>query len=68
MVVVLGMAVLVAGVALWAVLVAVVFCLLGALGQAVTYHYFTDTLGAMLLGTAIVCLAALTSGHTPHRT
>ncbi|MGX9789459.1 phosphoesterase PA-phosphatase [Mycobacterium sp. MMS18-G62] len=57
-VVVLGIAVLVAGAALWAVLVAVVFCLLGMLGQGVTYHYFTDTIGAVLLGTAIVCIAA----------
>jgi hypothetical protein len=57
-VVVLGMAVLVAGVSLWAVLVAVAYCLLGMLGQAVTYHYFTDTVGALLLGTAIVCVAA----------
>jgi membrane-associated phospholipid phosphatase len=57
-VVVLGMAVLVAGVALWAVLVAVASCVLGMLGQAVTYHYFTDTVGALLVGTAIVCVVA----------
>jgi membrane-associated phospholipid phosphatase len=57
-VVVLGMAVLVCGAALWAVLVAVTLCLLGMLGQAVTYHFFTDTVGAVLLGTAIVCGAA----------
>ncbi|MDT5242835.1 MAG: hypothetical protein QOD36_211 [Mycobacterium sp.] len=68
MVVVMGMVVLVAGVALWAVLVAVGYCLLGMIGQAVTYHYFTDTVGALLLGTAIVCVAALTLGHAPHRT
>jgi membrane-associated phospholipid phosphatase len=68
MVVVMGMVVLVAGVALWAVLVAVAYCLLGMIGQAVTYHYFTDTVGALLLGTAIVCVAALTLGHAPHRT
>jgi membrane-associated phospholipid phosphatase len=68
MAVVMGMVVLVAGVALWAVLVAVAFCLLGMIGQGATYHYFTDTVGALLLGTAIVCVAALTLGHTPHRT
>ena len=34
-------------------------CLLGIVGQAVTYHYFTDTVGALLLGTAVVCVAAL---------
>jgi membrane-associated phospholipid phosphatase len=57
-VVVLGIAVLMAGAALWAVGVAVVFCLLGMVGQGVTYHYFTDTIGALLLGTAIVCVVA----------
>ena len=38
--------------------IAVVVSVLGALGQAVTYHYFTDTVGAVLLGTAVVCVAA----------
>jgi membrane-associated phospholipid phosphatase len=68
MVVVLGMIVLAAGAALWSVLVAVVWCLLGIVGQSVGYHYFTDTMGALLLGSAIVCVGALTLGHTPHRT
>jgi hypothetical protein len=68
MIVVVGMVVLVAGVARWAVLVAVAFGLLGMIGQGVTYHYFTDTVGALLLGTAIVCVAALTLGRAPHRT
>jgi membrane-associated phospholipid phosphatase len=58
-VVVSGMIVLVAGAAMWAVLVAVAFSVLGLIGQAVTYHYFTDTVGALLLGSAVVCLAAL---------
>jgi hypothetical protein len=40
------------------VLVAVAYCALGMIGQGVTYHYFTDTVGALLLGTAIVCTAA----------
>jgi membrane-associated phospholipid phosphatase len=68
MVVVLGMVVLVAGGALWAVLVAVGFCLLGMIGQGITYHYFTDTVGALLLGTAIVCVAALILRHAPRQT
>ena len=33
--------------------------LLAALGQAFTYHYFTDTVGAVLLTTALLCLAGL---------
>jgi membrane-associated phospholipid phosphatase len=68
MVVVIGMVVLIARCALWAVLVAVAYCLLGMIGQGVTYHYFTDTIGGVLLGTAIVCVAALTLGRAPHRT
>ncbi len=62
MVVVLGMVVLAAGAALWAVLIAVASVLLGMIGQAVTYHYFTDTVGALLLGTALVCVAAQIAG------
>lgn len=57
-VVVLGFVVVLAGAAWWAVLAAVAFCLLAMLGQAVTYHYFTDTVGAVLLGTAIVSIGA----------
>jgi membrane-associated phospholipid phosphatase len=68
MVVVVGIVVLATGVALWAVLVAIPFALLGMLGQGVNYHYFTDTVGGVLLGSAIVCVAALTLGHTPNRT
>jgi membrane-associated phospholipid phosphatase len=67
-VVVMGMVVLVAGAALWVVLVAVVYCLLGIVGVGVSFHYFTDTVGGLLLGTAIVCLAALTLGRAPQRT
>jgi membrane-associated phospholipid phosphatase len=68
MVVVVGMVVLATGVALWAVLVAILFGLLGMIGQGVTYHYFTDTVGGVLLGTAIVCVAAHALGRAPHRT
>lgn len=62
------MVVLVAGAALWAVLVAVAWCLVGMVGQAVTYHYFTDTVGALLLGTAMVCVAALVLRRVAHQT
>ncbi|MDT5045629.1 MAG: hypothetical protein QOG75_1482 [Mycobacterium sp.] len=58
MVVVLGILVLVARAALWSVLVVVAYCALGMIGQGVAFHYFTDTVGALLLGTAVVCTAA----------
>ena len=67
-VVVMGMVVLVVGTAVWAVLLAIAWCMLGLLGMAVTVHYFTDTVGAVLLGTSIVCMAALISRRVPHRT
>ncbi len=58
-VVVMGMIVLVAGTAIWAVVAAGTFTVLAMIGQGVTYHYFTDTIGAVLLGTAVVSAAAL---------
>ena len=58
MVVVLGMVILVVGAGLWVVLGSVAFGVLGVLGQSVTYHYFTDAVGAVLLGTSLVCIAA----------
>lgn len=61
-VVVLGLAVLVAGVTTWSAVAAAVGAVLGMLGQGFTYHYFTDTVGALFLGTALVCLAALAAG------
>lgn len=67
-VVVMGMVVLAAGAAVWVVLIAIAWCVLGLLGMAVTVHYFTDTVGAVLLGTAIVCVAALVLGRAAHRT
>ena len=57
-VVVLGLAVLTAGVAVWSVATAAVLAVFGLLGQAFTYHYFTDTIGAVFLGTSLVCVAA----------
>jgi membrane-associated phospholipid phosphatase len=61
-VVVLGLAVLVVGVTTWSVVAATVVAVLGMLGQGFTYHYFTDTIGALFLGTALVCLAASAAG------
>jgi membrane-associated phospholipid phosphatase len=61
-VILLGLAVIVAGGAMWTVVVAIVFGLLGLLGLSVTYHYFTDTIGGVLLGTSMLCLAALAAG------
>ncbi len=52
--VVLGLFVLIAGGALWAVLIGVAYVALAMLGVGSTFHYFTDTVGAVLLGTAIV--------------
>jgi membrane-associated phospholipid phosphatase len=65
---VLGMVVLAAGAALWVVLIAVAYCLLGMLGVGVSFHYFTDTVGGLLLGTSIVCMAALVLGRASQQT
>jgi hypothetical protein len=59
---VLGLAVLAVGVTAWSLTVAAVVTTLGMLGQAFTYHYFTDTVGALFLATAVVCLAAWAAG------
>ena len=58
-VVVYGLAVLAVGVAAWTVLAAVVATVLALLGQSFTYHYFTDTVGAVFLGTAMLSLAVV---------
>jgi hypothetical protein len=57
-VVVLGMVVLVVGATVWLLVSAGVIALLGLLGQSFTYHYFTDTIGAVLLGTSLVVAAS----------
>jgi membrane-associated phospholipid phosphatase len=58
-VVVWGMVVLVAGATMWSLYTAVAAVALAAIGQGTNYHYFTDTVGGVLLGTAVVCVAAL---------
>lgn len=58
-VIVVGMLVLLAGAVWWAVLAAAGFVVLAMIGQGVTYHYFTDTVGAVLLGSAVVGVAAI---------
>jgi membrane-associated phospholipid phosphatase len=59
MVVALGMLILAVGARRWLVWAAVAFAALGILGQASTYHYFTDAVGSVLLGTSLVCVAAV---------
>jgi membrane-associated phospholipid phosphatase len=63
LVVTMGMLVLVAGGRLWAMALAIVVSLLGMLGLSATYHYFTDTVGAALFATALVCLGGLLAGR-----
>lgn len=67
MVIVLGMVILAAGTRRWLVWAAAVFATLGILGQSVTYHYFTDGVGALLLGTSLVCLAVAALRWTQRR-
>ncbi|WP_135458552.1 phosphatase PAP2 family protein [Mycobacterium sp. DL99] len=59
LVTVTGLLVLVAYMRLWALAVAVIVVLLGIFGLATTFHYFTDTVGGVLLGTSVVCIAAI---------
>jgi len=58
MVVALGMLLLAVGTRRWVLAAVGVFAALGILGQATAYHYFTDSVGSVLLGTSLVCLAA----------
>ena len=58
----LGMVLLIFGAQLWLVVTSIVWASLGMVGQAVNYHYFTDTVGAVFLGTSLVCLASILTG------
>ena len=59
---VLGVGVLVVGASAGALVVATAWTVLAMLGQSFTYHYFTDTVGAVLLSTSLVCMAAWAAG------
>lgn len=59
MVVGLGLLVLAVGVRRWLVVAAGLFVLLGIAGQSVDVRYFTDSLGALLLGTSLVAVTAV---------
>jgi PAP2 superfamily protein len=61
-IVVTSMAVILLGTAVWAVVAAIVINVLGLFGQAFTNHYFTDTIGAALLATALVGIAVRLAG------
>ncbi|MFS0900259.1 PA-phosphatase [Mycolicibacterium litorale] len=58
LVVIAGMVVLVAGGRLWALVLAALAVVAGMILVGMTFHYFTDTVGALLLGSAYVAVAA----------
>lgn len=60
--VVIGLALLVFGVTVWRLVAAAAVVVLAVVGQAVTYHYFTDTVGALFLASALLCFAAVAAG------
>jgi hypothetical protein len=60
--VIVGLVVLLVGVSFWSLTIAGAWMALGVLGQGVSYHYFTDAIGALFLGSALVCLAAWAAG------
>ncbi|WKG04418.1 PA-phosphatase [Mycolicibacterium sp. HK-90] len=59
LVVAAGLLLLVAGAGLWAMVAAAGVVLLSMVGLAMTFHYFTDTVGGVLLGTSVVGVVAL---------
>lgn len=66
LVAVTSLLVLLAGMRLWALVVAVCVVLLAMFGLSITFHYFTDTIGGVLLGTSVVCIAAMFARDGQH--
>ncbi|WP_307787885.1 PA-phosphatase [Mycolicibacterium sp. S2-37] len=62
LVVAAGMVVLVTGANRWVLAIAVVLIAAGMYAVGTTFHYFTDTVGAFLLGTAVVAVGAVLAG------
>lgn len=67
LVVIAGMVVLVAGARWWAVFGAAVATSAGMVAVGLTFHYFTDTVGALLWGSAVVALGARLADWSPRR-
>lgn len=57
--IVMGLVVLLAGAAWWAVVLATTVVALAMIGVGASFHYFTDTVGGALLGSAVVCTSAV---------
>jgi hypothetical protein len=68
LVAVVGMAVLVGGARRWMIAVGVVVIAIGMLGVAMTFHYFTDTLGSLVFASGLVTAAALWGRRDPNAT
>jgi membrane-associated phospholipid phosphatase len=60
---VVGVVVLVAGARRWMVAAGAVVMVVGMFAVGLTFHYFTDTVGALLVGTGVVALGARLAGR-----
>ncbi|MCV7109674.1 phosphatase PAP2 family protein [Mycolicibacterium setense] len=61
-----GLLMLVACMRMWALATAVCVVLLGIFGLSITFHYFTDTVGGVLLGSSVVCISAILAREGEH--